>query len=431
MPCRIYHNRPISQQQLLARWVQSLNPACILADNNICTLLKDGRTLITILALADSAHILIRRQIGKSRSRADAIENLKAALYCIYNGKAPLFVTPESLYTAVHPKDWWSILSAAFYRRAYLPLKKREGNLVSLLHPASELLFPLNSNPCSPADSLVYAFLLYNYFSVPGDFLSLIALRPKNIREIKLNWSIITFLLDQHGIKLIFTADELAQVQMNGANANDTDNTSRMHVHMLEYMFLLLLDTLQARRKMAPSGEGELLRPLIQKLRHEHPNKGFYYCFADYFVVVHFSVSARSALEYLPRSQKHAVLNMLSLNRCASCAIAPCTADHRFFLFSAKMVRNPSGGNLEANVAEWTDCSLILSPMCMLIVTLLGDIFIPLTCITLVQADSVRQLILLVFNDAISDLSSLVIYLENSDFSALAHRLAATVRNKN
>ncbi|KAE8303901.1 hypothetical protein GL50803_0010758 [Giardia duodenalis] len=421
--CRVSCNRQVSEQQLLARWVQSLNPACILTDDNICTTLRNGEALLTILALVDSAHILIHGQAKKSRSRIDALRNLDVVLQYIYNGKAPLFVHSESLYTTVDPKNWWHILSDAFHRRAYLPLKRRESNLVSLFHPADKISFPLNNGSPSPVDPQVYTFLLYNYFLVPCDFLSLITLRPKNISQIKLNWSIITLVLNLHGIKLIFTPDELTQLQMT----NDRSSNSKICAYMSEYMLLSLLDTLQARAKTAPPGEGELLGPLIRKLRHEHPDRKFYYCFSDYFVIIHFNTSARSSLEYVPKSHKHVVLNMLSLNRCTKCVTIPCTADHRFFLFFAKMVRNPSGSDFGTDTAKWTDCSLILSPVCLLVVTLLDDIFIPLAWITQIRTKSFHQHLLLLFKEAISGLSSLLLCLESGDFSALVHQLTAII----
>lgn len=419
--CRISRSKHVSEQQLLARWVQSLNPTCVLTDDNICATLRNGETLVTTLALADSAHILIRGQAGKSGSRLDAIRNLDVVLQYIYNGKAPLFVNSESLYTAVDSKNWWQILSDAFYRRVYLPLKQRESNLMSLLHPANKIFFPLNSSSSLPIDPQVYIFLLYNYFLVPGDLLSLITLRPKNINQIKLNWSIITFVLSQHEINLIFTPDELAQLQMTGGDGSD----NKTCVYMLEYVFLSLLDTLQARAKTAPPGEGELLGPLIRKLRHEHPDRKFYYCFSDYFVIIHFGTNACPSLEYVPKSHKHAVLNMLSLNRCTKCTVVPCTADHNFFLFFAKMIRNPSGSDFGTDTAKWTDCSLILSPMCMLVVTLLDDIFIPLTRITRIRTESFYHHLLLLFKETISGLSSLLLCLESNDFSALTRRLIA------
>lgn len=426
MPCRSLRRLQITQQQLLARWVQSLNPRCILTDNNICTVLRDGGALVTILALADSAHILARGQTAKLRSRADAINNLDVILRYIYNEKIPPFITTESLYTTVNPRDWWNVLSAAFYRRAYLPLKRRENDLMSLLHPTHTILFPFNDNSYSPTDCLVYVFLLYNYFLIPADFLSLISLRPESITKAKLNWSIIISLLNHYGIKLIFTPDELSQAHIIN---NSSDN--KIYRYMLEYMLLSLLDTLQARMKTALPGEGELLGSLIRKLRHEYPDKEFYYCFADYFVIVHFDIDQRPTLECVPKFQKHAVLNMFSLNRCSKCAAIPCTVDYNFFIFSAKIARNLYRGSIEAIAVKWTDCSLILSPVCMLIVTLLDDIFIPLVCVTRVQANYAQQRILLIFKEAVSGLSSLLIYLEGSDFSALARRLSDIIESKN
>lgn len=423
--CRSSSHLQLSQQQLLARWVHSLNPVYSLTCHTICKLLRDGEVLLTILALTDSARILTRRQIGKPRTRTDAINNLDVILQYIYDGKVPSSINSEFLYTTQNPKDWWDLLFTAFYRKSYLLIKRREKDLMSLLHPANAIPFPFTNISQMPTNCLVYVYLLYNYFLIPADFLSLITLRPNSIKQIRLNWSIVIFLLNQYGIKLIFTTDELCRM------CTFDNNNNNIYTYMQEYMLFSLLDTLQARMKTAPPGEGMMIGSLVRELHHEHPDKEFYYCFADCFVIVHLYPDQDPTLEYVSKSQKNITSNMLSLNRCSKYTICPCTVDYKFVIVYAKISRNPPKGSIESTTIKWSDCSLILSPMCMLIVTLLDEIYVALECIKKVQVDSNKHHIVLVFSKVISGISTLMIYSEGSDFSALACRLNDVVESKN